>query len=62
MTTLIKLTTAKGSTIWVNPNYISTIFPLEDGGGSACYIGHDENPIIVRETPETIIQKISVIK
>ena len=63
MKTLIRLTTENDSDVWVNPDHIACVFPLEDNNGSACYITHEKRSIIiVQEPPETIIQKISVIK
>ena len=61
MTTLIKLTTVNGKRFWVNPTYIASMADDESGGSAVC-VANDSEPIIVKETPETIIQKISIIK
>ena len=55
---MIKLTLQDKSPIWVNPNYIASIVPSEKG--SLIGICNDVSPTFVFETPETIIQKISV--
>ena len=61
MMTLIKLTTVNGKRFWVNPQYIASMVD-DEGGGTAIYVANDSDPVIVKEPPETIIQKISIIK
>jgi uncharacterized protein YlzI (FlbEa/FlbD family) len=56
MKALIKLTTTANTPYWVNPLYIATMAPYHTG--SVLYIDHDKKPTIVRESPETIEQKI----
>ena len=55
---MIQLTASSGNPIWVNPQYIASI--SQYSGGSIIGIANDVNGTIVREKPETIIQKISV--
>ena len=57
---LIHLTTNEKTDIWINPEYISTMVRTEVGNGSIIYIGELESPIIVTESPEDVIQKITV--
>ena len=56
MKTLIKLNTIYGRFVWINPAYISSIATNE--GQTWVYIGNDTYPVIVRESPEAIIEKI----
>lgn len=62
MQTLINLITKKGEVVWVNPNYIATMTYLEDGTGAAVFIANDTTPLLVREMPEDIIRKMSVLR
>lgn len=59
MQILIELTT-RSEKVWVNPHYISSLCGF--GTGSRVFIANDPSPVIVRESPEAVIQKISVLK
>jgi len=58
---MISLTLPDGRTLYANPAYIATFVALIDGG-SAISFGNDTAAVVVKESPETIIQKISVTK
>lgn len=60
MTTLIKLTVANGNAFWVNPRYIASVTVYD--GETRIFVANDTYPTVVKETPEEIIQKISIIK
>jgi len=55
---LVEFTGQDGAKVWINPNHVVTVSPMENGGGTFIELPGQDHYEIVREKIEDVLSRL----